>query len=44
MSLASDYFLLASDVQLDDVEMHLDSVISRKDGTIKILARSTDGL
>ena len=44
MSLASDYFLLASDVQLDDVVMHLDSVISRKDGTIKILARSTDGL
>ena len=44
LSLASDYFLLSSDAKLGDVVMHLDSVFSRKAGTISILARSTDGL
>jgi len=44
LSLASDYFLLASDAKLGDVLMHMESVISRKGGTISILARSTDGL
>ncbi len=42
--LGSNYFLLVSDGKLADVNIHLESVISREGGTIQILARSTGGL
>lgn len=42
--LGSNYFLLVSNGKLADVNLKLESVFSRDNGTIQILARSSGGL
>lgn len=44
VSLSSDYFIFYADVRFQGLSQSMTSVISRKDGTIKVLARSTGGL
>lgn len=44
IGLYSNYFLLESTVQLGDLTRTMSSVISRENGSIQILARSTGGL
>lgn len=44
VSLSSDYFIFYADIRLQDLSQSMTSVISRKDGIIKVLARSTGGL
>ncbi|MCK5880609.1 MAG: hypothetical protein KAG18_01965, partial [Sinobacterium sp.] len=42
--LGSEYFLLLSTGKLADVNVYLESVISRDNDTMKVIARSTGGL
>ncbi|CAA0106264.1 Putative type II secretion system protein K [BD1-7 clade bacterium] len=44
LALYSDFFILESVVQLQDLTQTMSSVISRENGTIKVLVRSTGGL
>ena len=44
VGLHSDYFILESLASISDLTVTMSSVISRKNGTIKLLARSTGGL
>ncbi|NRB40358.1 MAG: type II secretion system minor pseudopilin GspK [Pseudomonadales bacterium] len=44
IGLHSDYFILYSEVKLNDLVLTLSTVISRENGTLQILARSTGGL
>ena len=44
VGLHSDYFVLEGFASISDLTVTMSSVISRKNGTIKLLARSTGGL
>ncbi len=44
VGLSSDYFLLLGQANIAELTVTMSSVISRQDGTIKFLARSTGGL
>jgi len=44
LGIASDFFLLDGHVTLGDVATHMQSVISRKDGQVQVIMRSSGGL